>query len=414
MKYLFLIAIFCSFFIAIPNIIYSQEENNNNAPNFFLDCEECDFIFVRQKLPFISFVRDPKLADVHLLVSHSDTGSGGKKFFLNFIGLGKFEGQDYQYEFIAGQSDTDDDIRNGLLNFLKVGILPYYSKTKFFKELEIDIKEKSDKTTIKLQDDPWKKWVFQIESGGEFQKEESQNEYSLRTEIRSDKITDAWKTRMEASYEINRENYFDDGERITNNQDEKQIQANFIKSLNSRWSLGMFAEYSANTYLNISNSFSFDGAVEYNFYSWEESNRRVFSLAYAAGFNSFDYKKETIFGKMNDYLPFEATRIRLELVQPWGTVETSLEGRHFFNDFSKYRLTLDSEFSVRLTKQLSVYSEIASEIIHDQLYLPKGDSSVEDLLLKRRKLATTYEISGEIGIRFTFGSAFNNVVNERF
>lgn len=203
---------------------------------------------------------------------------------------------------------------------------------------------------------------------------------------------------MEASYEIIRENYFDDGERITNNQDEKQIQANFIKSLSSRWSLGMFAEYSANTYLNISNSFSFDGAVEYNFYSWEESNRRVFSLAYAAGFNSFDYRKETIFGKMNDYLPFEATRIRLELVQPWGTVETSLEGRHFFNDFSKYRLTLDSEFSVRLTKQLSVYSEIASEIIHDQLYLPKGDSSVEDLLLKRRKLATTYEISGEIGI----------------
>lgn len=108
------------------------------------------------------------------------------------------------------------------MNFLKAGILPYYSKTTFLNDLEIDIYEKSENPTIQLQDDPWKKWVFQIESGGEFQKEESQNEYSLRTEIRSDKITDTWKTRMEASYEIKRENYFDEGEQFTNKQDEKQ------------------------------------------------------------------------------------------------------------------------------------------------------------------------------------------------
>ncbi len=414
MKILVLIAIFCLFFLAKPCRVFSQEHNKASAPKFFLDCEDCDFTFVRQKLPFLTFVRDPKLADVHLLVSNSHTGSGGTKYFLNFIGLEKFMGQDYQFEYIANQSDTDDDIRKGLLNFLKAGILPYYSKTSLLTDLEIDIKVKSEKHITPLLDDPWNKWIFRIESGGEFQKEASQNEYSLRTEIRSDKITEAWKTRMEASYEIQRENYFDDGERITNKQDEKQIQVNFIKSLSSKWSLGTFAEYSSNTYLNISNSYSFDAALGYNFYPWAESNRRVLSLAYAAGLKTFDYKEETIYSKMDEALAFEAARIRLELVQPWGTVETSLEGRHFFNDFSKYRITLESEFAVRLTKQLSVYSEIQSEIVHDQLYLPKGDSSVEDLLLKRRKLATTYEISGEIGIRFTFGSAYNNVVNERF
>jgi hypothetical protein len=52
--------------------------------------------------------------------------------------------------------------------------------------------------------------------------------------------------------------------------------------------------------------------------------------------------------------------------------------------------------------------------VHDQLYLPKGDTSIEDLLLRRRKLATTYEISGRFGFRFTFGSIYNSVVNERF
>lgn len=415
MNNLVLIALILSLFLVKPFNGFSQEIiGHNDFPKFFLDCKDCDFTFVRQELSFVSFVRDPKMADVHLLVSDSETGSGGRKYFLNFIGLEAFEGQDYQYEFIANQSDTEDDIRKGLLKFFKIGILPYYLKTSFLNELEIDLKEKSGKTNIQSLDDPWKQWVFQIESGGEFQKEESQNEYSLQTEIRSDKITDAWKTRIEASYEIKRENYFDDGEHFTNKQDEKQVQANFIKSLTSKWSSGIFAEYEANTYLNISNSFSVDGAVEYNFYPWAESNRRVFSLAYVIGLQIFDYKKETIYGKMGESVPFEAVRIKLELVEPWGTIETSLEGRHFFNDFSKNRLTLDSKFSVRLTKQLSVYSEIQSEIIHDQVYLPKGDSSVEDLLLKRRKLATTYEISGELGIRFTFGSVFNNVVNERF
>jgi hypothetical protein len=87
---------------------------------------------------------------------------------------------------------------------------------------------------------------------------------------------------------------------------------------------------------------------------------------------------------------------------------------HLFHDFSKNRLTTQADVSVRLTKNLSVYCEVQSQVIHDQLYLPKGDASLEDILLRRRKLATTYEIAGQFGFRFTFGSIFNNVVNERF
>jgi hypothetical protein len=67
-----------------------------------------------------------------------------------------------------------------------------------------------------------------------------------------------------------------------------------------------------------------------------------------------------------------------------------------------------------MTKNLSVFCEVESQLVHDQLYLAKGDASLEDVLLERRKLATTYEISCQIGFRFTFGSIYNNIVNERF
>ena len=70
---------------------------------------------------------------------------------------------------------------------------------------------------------------------------------------------------------------------------------------------------------------------------------------------------------------------------------------------------------MRLSKQLSVYVEFEADIIHDQFYLIKDKgAALEDLLLEPRKLATAYEFGGEIGFRFTFGSIYNNVVNERF
>ena len=97
-----------------------------------------------------------------------------------------------------------------------------------------------------------------------------------------------------------------------------------------------------------------------------------------------------------------------------GRDEVNFEAQHYFYDFMKNKLALGADISVRLTRNLSIFFEAESQLVHDQLYLPKGDASLEDILLRRRKLATTYEIRGDLGFRFTFGSIYNNVVNERF
>jgi hypothetical protein len=382
--------------------------------NFFLDCDDCDFNFVREELPFIAFVRDPQLADVHILVTDSQTGSGGNKYFLNFIGLKAFNGVNYEYTVITKQDDTDDDIRNSLLKFLKIGILPYYSKTSFIDNLSIDLEESENRAADDMVFDRWNKWLFRISSGGEFHKEESQNGYLIDTEASAEKITEEWKTSFEASYEIKRENYYDDGEEITNRQDSKRIDAEFIKSLNEKWSAGIFGGYSSKTYLNIENKYGASAGIEYNIFPWKECNRRVFAIRYSAGYNFVDYIEETIYDKMSESLWNESVGVNIEFIQPWGEVSVGLTGSQYFHDFSKNRLTLEGDFSIRLTRNLSVFFEIQSQLVHDQLYLPKGDASLEDVLLERRKLATTYEIGGQLGFRFTFGSIYNNVVNERF
>jgi len=407
------ILLFVALFLAI-NLTAQEIGESKKQLNFFLECEPCDFTFVRQELEFVSFVRDPKLADVHILSSHSHTGSGGRKIFLQFIGMNTFEGQNVDYEYLAEQSETDDQTRKGLLKLIQAGVIQYYSKAGLLSQLEIDLDENGSSKSVELIADPWKLWVFQLEAGSFFQKEETQNEYTFNTELRIDKVTEAWKTRIEGQYMINRENYFDEGEIIENNQSETEIDASYILSLSPHWSAGIFGGYSSRTYLNIKHLYQIAPGIEYNIFPWDVSNRKIFTLRYEAGIRNYYYNEITIYDKMQELLFYQELGLNLELVQPWGTVQTSLEGRHYFHDFSKNRLVFDTELSVRLTKQFSVFGEIEAQVVHDQLYLPKGDASLEDILLERRKQATTYELGGQVGFRFTFGSIYNSVVNERF
>ena len=382
--------------------------------NFFLDCDQCDFNYIREELPFVSFVREPQRADVHILVSFAPTASGGHKYFMSFIGLKDLKDKNYEYEVTTPQSYTEDDIRKAQLKMIKIGILEYYSKTHFFDNLNVDIEEEENRKADDMVVDRWNNWVLRFSSGAEFRKEESQNEYSVESQASVEKITEKWKTQMMVGYEINRENFFDEGEKIVNRQDSKEISVSLVRSLSEKWSAGLFAGYNSQTFLNIKTNIIAGTGIQYNFFPWKECNRRVFSIGYVAGFDSYDYNEETIYDKTREAHIAELLIMELEFIQPWGEVNIVVQGRNYFYDLSKSRLTLESDFSVRLSKNLSVFANIESQLIHDQLYLPKGDASLEDILLRRRKLATTYEVDGRFGIRFTFGSIYNNVVNERF
>lgn len=402
----------CLLFTTFTHVAYSYDNNKNI--NFYLDCEDCDKTFIQQELDFVSFVRNPLLSDVHVLVTISKTGGGGRKYFLEFIGKKDFEKMNYLYEVITNQSDTEDDIRNKFIKTFSLGILQYYFKTDLKEQLNINIESKKKKVANNLLYDPWNKWIYSVEAGGEFQREESQNEFSMMTEAKIKKTTKEWKGSLEASYEINKENYYKDEKRITNKQNSKEISARFIKSLTNKWSARVYGEYLSTSYRNINHQFENSAAIEYNIFPWDESHRRILALRYNLAFNHYNYIEETIYDKMKESLFSESIEVDLNLIKPWGELSVELEAMHYFQDLKKYKLSFESDLSVRLSKNISVFFKLESDIIHDQLYLPKGDISLEDLLLERRKLATSYEINGRLGIRFTFGSIYNNVVNERF
>ncbi|MBD3182369.1 hypothetical protein GF312_08760 [Candidatus Poribacteria bacterium] len=73
-----------------------------------------------------------------------------------------------------------------------------------------------------------------------------------------------------------------------------------------------------------------------------------------------------------------------------------------------------SNLNIRLFEGFSIDVFGSLSRIHDQLALQKGELSQEDILLRRRELSTQYSYYGSIGLRYTFGSIFSNVVNPRF
>jgi len=70
--------------------------------------------------------------------------------------------------------------------------------------------------------------------------------------------------------------------------------------------------------------------------------------------------------------------------------------------------------SLRIAKGLNVNISGEYSIIHDQLGLIKEGVTPEEVLLRRRELETQYSYATSVGLTYTFGSIYNNVVNPRF
>ncbi len=396
------------------NAVISKNVDQINVLRIFIDCKDCDFNYIRNNIRFVNFIREPLQAHVHILITEQKTASDGHKFSLRFLGRQNFQGMDQNLYYTSPQSNTEDKLRRGLIQVLKMGLMPYVSQTAMANLLDFEYDEQQVDTIRKQVDNAWNYWVFHIDLKGEFQAEESQNELDIVSSGSAERITENWKIKSEIKYDHQQDSFKDDDEKIIGKRKEWEAEAEVIKSLNSHWSAGLFGRYNFSTYRNINLSLGFAPGIEYNFFPWSQSDRRIFSLSYSAGLRSFRYDEETIFDKTQETLSYGRLRIELGLIQPWGEVDASLENSHYYHDLSKNLLKLETDLSIRITKGLAFKLEVEAESIHDQLYLPKGDATLEEILLKQKKLATTYEVSVLFGLRYSFGSIYNNIVNRRF
>ena len=396
--------------------IYSQngpdmEELKKDAPRVFMDCRRCDTDYIRTEITFVNFVRDRQESDIHLLVTNQNTGSGGQEYTMAFLGRNGFSGLDNTLTYVSIQTDTRDDTRKGMVEVIKKGLFPYLMKTPISEYISINFHHKLEPTSVQ---DNWNFWVFSISLDGRVSGETTRSSKSIDANFSANRVTPEWKIRLGFSGDYDERKYEYDEETINSISKENDFSGLVVKSLSTHWSLGGWVEASSATYSNIGSLYSIAPALEYNFFPYSESTRRQLRCLYKLGFNRTNYREETIYQKMSETLYNQSLKLSLEVREPWGNASMSLEGSHYFHDFQKNRLMLWGSLSFRIFRGLSMNVRANYERIHDQLSLPIGEASLDEVLLQRRELATDYEYSLSLGVSYTFGSVFSNVVNPRF
>ena len=187
-----------------------------------------------------------------------------------------------------------------------------------------------------------------------------------------------------------------------------------VKSLGEHWSIGAYLSTISSTYSNIKFSFSPGPAIEYDLFPYSQSTRRFLSFIYRLTFQTVTYDEETIYYKTSENLWSQTLSVVLDLKEKWGSISATLEGSNYFHNFQRNHLSLYSSVSLRIWKGLALDVSGYYSMIHDQLSLKMGQASLDEVLLRRTMLETDYQYYLSIGLSYTFGSIYTNVVNPRF
>jgi hypothetical protein len=386
--------------------------SRSDAPLAYIDCNSCDMAHIRREITFVNYVRDPVLAEVYVLVTDERAGSGGRSYSLSFTGRQQFAGLHQTLSYTSSSIDTPAEVRQGLTGMLKLGFVPYVATTALASRLQLFFDAPTEGTETPVTD-PWDSWTFQLYSGGNFSMESTQSAWSARYGVYADRVTEEWKLRFRPYFSNNERTFQTDAEEIHSVQKRHGLETFAIRSLGDHWGAGVFGDYVTTTFDNIRNGVAVTPALEYSVFPYDESSRRQITLAYRLGYEFADYYEETIYGKSQEMLLKHALNASIQARQPWGSIASALTASNYLQNREYYRVTFNANTSLRLARGVSLSLGGNFQSIHDQLNLPRGDASLEDVLLQRRSLATSFRASGQLGLTYTFGSIFTNVVNPR-
>ncbi len=406
---------------AFTNTTASSLANNssfNGRISVFLDAPWwLDSDFIREQIPIVNYVRDKEVADVHILMTRHGAGRAGTNYSISFIGGRQFRGLDHDMIYWAPSTNSSDDTRRGYTNILKIGLVKYIATTNLVNRIIVDF-DYDEKAIILANElepevDEWNSWVFEVYGGGNFRKEERQSNVSTRFGFFADRITEDWKVRIRPYFNFSQRTYITDEDTIVSSSHRHGHQAYVVKSINDHWSAGLFNGSLSSTFHNMNFETSLTPAIEYSYFPYNEATRRSITLAYRVGGRYRNYIETTIFAKDQEFLWSQSLEATARFQQPWGNFRAGISGSHFFHDLSINRANVFANVNVRIFQGFALNLNTSLNLINDLIAIPAGDLSLEEILLEQSQQATSYNVSGSIGITYTFGSDFSAAYNPR-
>lgn len=394
----------------------SEAAADSSALRVFIDNCPCRMDYVRTEIPFVDYVRDRTEADVHVLFTDGRTGGGGRTYTMTMLGQGRFDDQVDTVSFSTPQDATNDEEREAIVRYLKLALIPYLDETRTIGRLDVQYipPTEGEAQATTPETDPWNSWVFRINLGGSGSSESSSQRMSSNSSINADRTTADWHLRFNARVDYNARHFtFSDGSKLTSYTNSYDASAFAVKSEGPHWSLGGTASLHSSTSENQRNALRLAPAIEFSLFPYEEFQRRQLTATYTVGATGVNYYEITLYDKSRETLFDHSLRVSYDLTQPWGDFSFSVRGSQYLHDMSKYAVTTSVDGNFRLFRGFSLSMNADASRVNNQLYLPRGDATDQEVLLDLRQLATSYRLSLRMGISYTFGSIFNNIVNPR-
>ncbi|MCI0522114.1 MAG: hypothetical protein L0Y37_00510 [Bacteroidales bacterium] len=408
--YLLIIAGFSTSLLAQEQPV-EKDSLRKYAPNVFLDCRGCDMNYTREEIPWVNYVRDVREAEVYVLVTSQNTGSGGNMFTYKFQGLDRFEGMNDTLSYSSAPDATTSETREHRTNLLKAGLLRYAARTPIIDEINISHNGNFDEEEV---EDNWRNWVFEIETNPEFTAEESYRRVLFNNSLLISKVTPEIKLEVDVDYNYSRQRYIDEEEDTAYIRSVRNIDILLVKSISDHWSAGLRWDLGSSTSRNYSFNNTFLPTAEYNLFPYSEATHHQLRFQYGIGYQYSNYIDSTIYNKTEEHLFLQRVGIAYQVQEKWGYINLSTTYSGYLHDLSKTSVELFARVRVRIIKGLSFSVGGGGGYINDQLSLAKGELSEAERLLRLKEQATSYSLRGEVSITYTFGSIYNNVVNPRF
>lgn len=408
-------------FVAVCLLSLTAIAQSKKRLQIFVDCSNtwCDLTYLRTEINVVDFVLDRVAADVHVLITTQNIGSGGEQFQLIFYGLNRFGNTKDTLRFETLPLTTDAEERELIKKYLQAGLAPFIAKAGYINEVTIESKLKKDstgKTSESNQNtkDKWNYWVFRTGVDGNFSADQNYQSQNWNSRFSATRITD----KIKLTFSINggqNKNSFDVGtQKIKVENHNLNFNHTLAKSINEHWTVGYDVSAFQSTFSNMKSQFYFSPGVEYNLFPYSKVNSKLLTFRYGLDIRKNNYYDTTLYNKTQETLPGQNFSISLSLNQKWGNISAGMMYRNFFNDWSLYNLSFNTFMDVRLTGNLSFNIYAFPSIVRDQVFLPKGNASTDDILSRRRQLQTNYNFYMGFGITYRFGSILNNFVNPRF
>jgi hypothetical protein len=393
--------------------LFSQETASlsdtlrKDALNVFMEATD----YIRKEIPYVNYVRDIKDAGVYIISTTQRTGSGGYEHTYFLVGQKENAGMSDTISFVSSPDETRDEIRIKEVRTLKMGLMRYVAKTPLSKYMNISFSEPLSET---VSSDKWNSWVYRAQIYGYLNGEQSYKSTYLNGSLSASRVTEEWKINLRARYNYSIDEFDIDDDIIKSEYNSTSFNSLIVKSISDHWSYGGSFSLGSSSYSNLDLALSIMPGIEYDLYPYSESTRRQLRFLYSIGYNFANYTDTTIYNKTEEGHFQHSLSVAYEVVQKWGSIDLNLNYSNYLYDWSKNNLSIYGGVDWRIVKGLSINFGVSASLIHDQLGLVKGGATTEEVLLRRKELATQFQYFTSFGLTFTFGSIYNNVVNPRF